>query len=97
MAPDAQINCPFEGSKCGRSRAVCTPSSPDTPSIITRRTSPMRLADERDALAPARRQRAAKRLGAHPLGAVRVLPAPRPPRISHTRHGSMASLAAGGN
>ena len=91
MAPEGQMSWPFDGSKCGRSCGPCTLSKPDTPSIITRRTSPIVSPTSAMRLRSDRHDRAQwpERLGAHPFGAGARLagPAsaedqPHPPRLA---------------
>ena len=79
-------------------RGGCTASRPDTPSIITARTSAS--VSPTSAMRACRRWRSAARRApcarTHSAPA-RVLPAPRPPRISQVLHGPPPCAAAGGN
>ncbi len=69
IAPDAQISCPFDGSKRGRSPAACTRKKPRHALDHHAAHLVDRLADERDAPRSDRTQRRApQRLGAHPFG-----------------------------
>ena len=89
-------SCPFDGSKRGRSPLACTDKSPDTPSIITRRTS--WIVSPTSAMRRARTEPSGLRPSAlartHSAPA-RVLPAPRPPMTSHTRQGCPSAVVSG--
>ena len=85
-------------SQRGRSRRPCTASRPETPSTITSRTSA--AVSPISAMRPSGRIENCARPSASAFthsAPARVLPAPRPPRISHVRHGVPFAARCGGH
>ena len=86
--PFGHTICCLDGSNLGRSPAPCTASSPDGPSIITRRTSPIVSPTSAIGLAGSLASGARPSARAHPFRPARL---PRPASAQDEPHAPVAS------